>query len=62
MQDISFEDLLLIATGIVTLASVITSITGTPNPNTLWGKVYKGIEVLALIVHRAKEKGDESKK
>lgn len=40
---------------VVLIASLITAGTKTPDPATKLGKVYKVIEVLALIVGRAKD-------
>ena len=44
---------------IVLIASLITAGTKTPDPATKLGKVYKVIEVLALVVGRAKEGRDK---
>ena len=43
------------AAKIVLFASLITAMTPTPDPATLLGKVYKYIEVAALVVGRAKD-------
>ncbi len=40
---------------IVIIASLITAGTKTPDPATVLGKVYKAIEVLALVIGRAKD-------
>ena len=40
---------------VVLIASLITAGTKTPDPATKLGKVYKVIEVLALVVGRAKD-------
>lgn len=40
---------------VVLIASLITAGTKTPDPATKLGKVYKVIEVLALVIGRAKE-------
>lgn len=50
-------DLLAIAGGIVTTASIITAGTRTPNPNTFWGKCYRVLELFALVVGKAKQSG-----
>lgn len=42
------------ATGVVTIASIVTAATPTPAPDTTLGKIYKLIEVLALVIGRAK--------
>lgn len=43
----------------VTIASVIASVTPTPKEGSIWAKLYKGIDWLALNVGRAKETGKE---
>lgn len=47
--------------GVVTLASLITAGTKTPNPETGLGKVYKIVEAMALVVGKAKQNGKEDK-
>lgn len=42
-------------TSVVTIASVITMNTDTPSPDTWLGKAYKIIEILALVVGKAKK-------
>lgn len=44
---------------IVTIASAIVAATPTPKDDILWGKIYKIIEVFALTVGKAKDKGPE---
>jgi hypothetical protein len=46
---------------IVLIASLITAGTNTPDPATRLGKLYKVIEVLALVVGRAKDGADKRK-
>jgi hypothetical protein len=46
-----------VAGGVVTTASAITAMTPTPDPNTTWGKVYRGIEIAGLVVAKAKQRG-----
>lgn len=41
----------------VTVASAFVAATPTPNPKTVWGKIYKGIETAALLIGRAKDSG-----
>lgn len=43
---------------IVPAASLFVSLTKTPMPGTFWGRVYRVIEVLALVFGRAKEVAD----
>mgnify|MGYP001484370336 CR=1 FL=1 len=43
---------------IVPIASLFVSLTKTPAPGTLWGRVYRVIEILALVFGRAKEVAD----
>jgi hypothetical protein len=45
------------ATSVVTIASVITASTDTPPPDTWLGKAYKILEVLALVLGKAKRQG-----
>jgi len=46
-------------TAAVTIASVIASVTPTPKEGTIWAKVYKGIDWLAINIGKAKETGKE---
>lgn len=46
-----------IACAVVTAASAIVAMTPTPAPNTTWGKVYRMIETLGLVVGKAKQNG-----
>lgn len=46
-----------ILAGIVTIASIIVAGTPTPDPNTALGRIYKVIEVAALVVGKAKDPG-----
>lgn len=43
------------ATGVVTIASVITASTDTPKPETFLGKLYKVLEILALVIGKTKK-------
>lgn len=42
-------------TTVVSVASIITASTETPDPNTILGKMYKILELLALVVGKAKK-------
>lgn len=42
------------ATGVVSIASVIVAATDTPPPETKLGKLYRILEILALVVGKAK--------
>ena len=53
------EALISILTGIVAVASAIAALTKTPKDDTLVGKVYKVIDLLALNVGKAKNKPGE---
>jgi hypothetical protein len=53
------EVLVTIVTLTVTLASLVASLTPTPKDDTIVGKLYGLLDLLALNVGRAKEKGDE---
>lgn len=46
-----------IATAVVTGASIITSGTRTPDPESTWGKIYKVIEWCAFLFGKAKQSG-----
>lgn len=50
-------DLLPYAGVLVAVASAFVAATPTPPPGTFWAKVYKVIEVLALVIGKAKDKG-----
>jgi hypothetical protein len=49
------ERILQIATGVVTIASIITANTDTPDPATWLGKVYRVIEILAIVYGKTKQ-------
>ena len=53
------EVLVTIVTLTVTLASLLASLTPTPKDDTFVGKLYGLLDLLALNVGRAKEKGDK---
>lgn len=48
---------MFVVASVITLASAVCAATPTPDPNTTWGKVYRAIEFLGLIVGKAKEQG-----
>jgi hypothetical protein len=52
-------DILAVLGSIVLLASAITAGTRTPDPDSALGKIYRLIEVCALVVGRAKDTGKE---
>ena len=45
----------IVASAVCTTSSAIVAVTGTPPANSPWAKVYKVIEVLALVVGKAKD-------
>lgn len=49
------DRILTIATSVVTIASIVTTATDTPKPETFLGKLYKILEALALVVGKAKQ-------
>ena len=51
----NLDSLLSAAGGIVIAASLVTAHTRTPAPDTVLGKIYKGIELLALVYGKVKE-------
>ena len=54
----SFQDnaYVSILTAVVTLASAIAAVTGTPKKGTIWAKLYSVLDFLALNVYKAKDK------
>lgn len=50
-------DAIVVALGVSYLASEFCARTHTPDPNTIYGKVYKVIEYIARIRGYAKEEG-----
>ena len=52
-------ELVAILGGIVTVASAIAALTRTPTDDTIVGKLYKVVDMLALNVGHAKEKAGE---
>jgi len=53
------EALISIITGAVAVASAIAALTPTPKDDTIVGKIYKVIDLLALNVGKAKNKPGE---
>ena len=49
------EALIGILTGVVALASAIAALTPTPKDDTIVGKIYKVVDMLALNVGKAKD-------
>ncbi|AWJ93820.1 hypothetical protein Sp245p_28790 (plasmid) [Azospirillum baldaniorum] len=57
---LTHADTILTAVGAVVIAaSLITSGTPTPDPNTALGKVYRAVELLALVFGKAKDRGPQ---
>lgn len=56
--DETIDTIIGVGTAVVTVASVITGFTGTPKPNSFWGRVYKIIEILGFVTETAKQRGD----
>ena len=54
----NWPKIVAIVTTVVTAASAICAVTGTPDPNTKLGKAYKVLEWLALNIGKAKDKGE----
>lgn len=50
-----------ILTAVIALASAIAAVTPTPQPGSVWSKVYAVIDFLALNIGKAKDKGSETK-
>jgi|TARA_R110000803_G_C11711977_1_gene287052 hypothetical protein len=51
-------DLIMWVTAIVTIASIIAASTPTPKDDAWIGKIYKFIDLLALNILKAKDKGN----
>ena len=51
------EHAVAIAGAVVTAASAICAMTATPDPTTRLGKIYRAVEVLGVVVGRAKDRG-----
>lgn len=51
-----FQDAIIMLTSLVTVASTITAFTNTPPDTTLQGKLYKLIELMALVTEKTKQK------
>jgi hypothetical protein len=49
-------NLLMIIPIVISIASLIISLTPTPQDDKVWAKVYKYLEVLALAIGKAKDK------
>lgn len=49
------DTIVSVATCAVTVASVITAATETPKPETTLGKIYKILEIIALVIGKAKK-------
>lgn len=50
-----------VVTAVITLASAIAAVTPTPKKGSKLAKVYALIDLLALNIAKAKQKGDEEK-
>jgi hypothetical protein len=48
-------------TGAVTIASAIAAMTPTPKEGSVWAKVYKAVDWLALNIGKAKDKAKTEK-
>ena len=48
---------MLCVTSLVIVAKAFCAVTPTPAPNTPWGRIYRAIEIAALLVGKAKEAG-----
>lgn len=51
------EHIAAIGGAVVTAASAVCAMTKTPDPATPLGKLYRGIEIAALLVGKAKDAG-----
>lgn len=53
------DQIISVLGSIVILCSIVVAGTKTPDPNTIWGKLYRVVEFLALVVGKTKDKGDK---
>ena len=49
-------NLLMVIPVVISICSVIVALTPTPADDKVWAKVYKYLEVLALVIGKAKNK------
>ena len=49
-------NLLMVIPIVISICSVIVALTPTPADDKIWAKVYKYLEVLALVIGKAKNK------
>jgi|TARA_A200000159_G_C7292055_1_gene326163 hypothetical protein len=49
-------NLLMVIPVVISICSVIVALTPTPADDKIWAKVYKYLEVLALVIGKAKNK------
>ena len=49
-------NLLMVIPVVISICSVIVALTPTPEDDKIWAKVYKYLEVLALVIGKAKNK------
>mgnify|MGYP001444662267 FL=1 len=49
-------NILMVIPVVISICSVIVALTPTPADDKIWAKVYKYLEVLALVIGKAKNK------
>lgn len=54
----SLEGWMVVVSAVIAAASAIAAVTPTPKDDTVIGKMYRVVDLLALNFGRAKEKGD----
>jgi len=52
-----WDAIALAVTSAISVASLVTAATPTPAPDTWLGRVYRVVEVIGLVVGKAKESG-----
>jgi hypothetical protein len=57
-KEINMADIIMWITTIVTVASLVAATTPTPKDDAWIGKLYKFIDLLALNIMKAKDKGN----
>ncbi len=53
------ENWLAYATAFVTIFSAVAALTPTPTVGSTWSTIYKFVDMLALNIGKAKDKGDK---
>ena len=60
MLDFDLEAIFSVVTAVIAAASAITALTKTPSDDRLVGKIYRVVEMFALVTGRTKETAKKS--